>query len=291
MSILKYTAFLKTIEYNSLTKAAESLGYTQPGISHMILSLEDDLGLQLLIRRKDGVYPTKAAQALVYFMRQIVSNEARLREAVGQIRGIEIGSLRIGCYYSISVHWLPTLLSEYLTKHPNIDIAVCEGVHSEMSQWLLNGDVDLALMSYPAPANIDFIPLIEDPILAVLPNHHPLAENQVISVKDLVQSPFIVPLEGADEDVWQVLHAENCKPNIRFRIKGDKGIISMIAKNLGVSLMPQFVLDQLPDGVVARNLDRTHSRNLGLAIPAHTYASPAAQEWISLVKRLYMKES
>ena len=102
MSILKYRAFLTTIEHNSLTKAAEVLGYTQPGISHMISSLERELGFPLLVRAKDGVFPTENARYLQYYMQQIISNNEALMETAYQIRGMERGSLKIGTFYSTS---------------------------------------------------------------------------------------------------------------------------------------------------------------------------------------------
>ena len=92
MSNIKYLAYLKTVEFHSLTKAANLLGYTQPGISHMITSLEQELGFPLLIRAKDGVYPTDEGQQLLYYMRQIVNNETMLKDLANQINGIETGS-------------------------------------------------------------------------------------------------------------------------------------------------------------------------------------------------------
>ena len=71
MSILKYRAFLTTVECKSLTRAAERLGYTQPGISHMIASLEKEFGFPLLVRTKDGAVPTENAQYLRAYMQQV----------------------------------------------------------------------------------------------------------------------------------------------------------------------------------------------------------------------------
>ena len=104
MSILKYSAFLKAVEYGSLTKAAEALVYTQPGISHMISSLEKEMGFPLLIRGKDGVFPTENAKPLIYYMQQIVSADETLKEISCKIRGIEIGSLRVGAFYLSLIH-------------------------------------------------------------------------------------------------------------------------------------------------------------------------------------------
>ena len=286
MSILKYTAYLKTVEYQSLTKAAEALDYTQPGISHMISSLEKEMGLQLLIRRKDGVYPTAVAENLIYYMKQVVENDQKLQETASQLRGVDRGSLNIGCFHSISVHWIPAIIRKYLAAHPNIHITIYEGVHDEISKWLLDGTVDLALISHPLPANIGFVPLLQDPIMAVLPADHPLAQNKIISVQELVKCPFIVPVEGADEDVWQVLRAENHTPDIRFRIKGDQSIVAMVGEGLGVSLMPQLTLDHVPDTVAVRKLEWPHFRSLGIAITPRSYASPAAKAWITMAEEI-----
>jgi len=80
MSLKKYRAFVETVDLGSLTKAAEKLNYTQPGISHMILSLENEFGFPLLIRGKNGVTPTPEAEKLMVFLRQIVNGEEKLKE-------------------------------------------------------------------------------------------------------------------------------------------------------------------------------------------------------------------
>lgn len=286
MSITKYTAFLKTVECQSLTKAASELGYTQPGISHMIRALEEDFGLRLLLRKKDGVYPTRAAQELICHMQQIVNGEAKLREAAQQIRGIDRGSLRIGCYNSISIHWLPEVMGEYLTLHPNIDLSVQTGVHDELYRQLQRDTIDLALMSKPVPQNTKFLPLMRDSLMAVLPSDHPLAAQKNVPLEDLVRFPFIMPAEGSGEDVWQLLEREQLKCNIRFKIKGDRGILQMISRGFGVSLMSRFLLDQVPPNVVIRELETPCYRELGVAIPAGAQYFPATIEFIHMIQKI-----
>ena len=84
MSLKKYRALLEAVDSGSLTRAAENLHYTQPGISHMILSLEEEFGFSLLSRGKSGVTPTAEAEKLLVWMRQIVNGEDKLRETVQQ---------------------------------------------------------------------------------------------------------------------------------------------------------------------------------------------------------------
>lgn len=280
MSILKYRAFLTAVEQKSLTKAAEILGYTQPGISHMISSLEKEFGFPLLNRTKEGIFPTENAQMLQYYMQQIVSAQNALTETSYQIRGIERGSLRVGSFFSPSTQWLPEIVSSFLSKHPNIDLRIFEGTYCEVMDQLTSGEIDMAITSKPIPDNYDFIPLWEDPILAVISAKNPLAAHDTIDLHDLIQYPFIAPQEGADESICNVMQAEHLSANIKFRIKGDMATLSMIGQGLGVSLIPKLAIISVRDNIVTRPLKQYHFRILGICIRSAKHASPAAQTFI-----------
>lgn len=290
MSILKYKALLTAIEELSLTQAAEKLGYTQPGISHMIASLEREVGFPLLIRTKEGVFPTENAKQLQYYMQQIVTTEGALIETANKIRGIEVGALRIGTYCSTSIQWLPTVISDFSSSHPNITLEIFEGFHGELNQLLIDGAIDLAFMSPPAPANYDFIPLAEDPILAVVGIDHPLSQRECIKPAELIKYPFIIPDEGADEDVWTVLNAEHLTPVIRFRIKGDMTMISMVGNGLGVTLFPRLAIVFPCANIVTKPLSHPYARTLGIALRNAKHASPAAKSFIALTKQFIQRD-
>lgn len=280
MSILKYRAFLTAVECKSLTKAAEILGYTQPGISHMISSLEREFGFPLLIRTKDGAFPTENAQYLRYYMQQIITSEDTLLETSNKIKGIEMGALRIGTFFSPSAQWLPEIVSTFLSKHPNIDLRIFEGSYCEVIDLLTRSEIDMAITSEPIPENYDFLPLWEDPILAVLSKQNPLAQKDVIDIHELIQYPFIVPHAGADESIVSVMEKERLTPNIRFRIKGDMATLAMISQNLGVSLIPKLAIISVWDDLVTRPLLQPHSRILGICIRSLKHASPTARGFI-----------
>ena len=266
MSNIKYLAYLKTVEFHSLTKAANLLGYTQPGISHMITSLEQELGFPLLIRAKDGVYPTDEGQQLLYYMRQIVNNETMLKDLANQINGIETGSIRIGVFSSTSTQWVPGLLQKFTALHPNIRVQIIEGTTIELQNLFSENYLDLGLMSDPAPEGFEFIPLMQDPILAIIPQDHPLANEEYISPRELVKYPFIIPQEGADEDIWRVLDPEKLIPDIRYRIKGDATILAMVANGLGVSLFPKLAILLTNQKILTKPLTTGCTRTLGVVM-------------------------
>lgn len=282
MSIIKYRALLCALDNKSLTKAASLLGYTQPGISHMITSLEKEMGFPLLIRSRDGIEPTKELETIMPWIYQIVEGANRLQEEIDSIHGLMTGNIRIGSFYSISVSWLPAVIREFSRQHPQIQMQLYEGDFRELSRWLVAGNIDLAIMSFPAPDGYQFISLKSEPVLAVLPENHPLSSQERILPSDLVQYPFILAYEGADEDAMRVLKAEKLTPNVRFRVKGDETILSMISQELGVSIMPELLLHQLPKGVTTRPLIGGYARRLGIAIRSEQAASPAVRKFVQL---------
>ena len=103
----KYRAFLATAELESLTKAADYLGYTQSGVSHLLNKLEDELGFQLLIRAKSGAKLTAEGEFLLPYAKQMLLAEKELSTVAQDLRGAAGGRLRLGSFTSVTVNWLP----------------------------------------------------------------------------------------------------------------------------------------------------------------------------------------
>lgn len=291
MSIVKYRALLKALECSSLTQAAQQLGYTQPGISHMILSLEREMGFPLLLRSREGISPTAELEEILIYLRQIITAADKLQETIDKINGIETGTVHVGAFHSISLQWLPEIVRSFSQLHPHIQLQLFEGDQGELTHWLQEGRIDCALMSAPAPEGFEFFPLQEDPVMAVLPENHPLAQKKAVSPKELTACPFIFPYEGSDEDALRVLKGEKLSPRIKFRIKGDETILAMISQELGVSLMPLLLLKKLPEHVVIRPLTTPYARSLGLAVRSRKYASPATIHLMEAVENYFPASS
>lgn len=194
MDTIKYRALLETIAQGSLTKAAQVLGYSQPGISHMIRALEQEFGFALLRRGREVVLPTENAEKLLPYLRQIERGERSILELAAKISGAEEGTVRIGAFYSVSMHWLPKVIGNFSQKYPGISIQLSEGNHGEVWRWLVQGEIDLGFFSAPAPEGFDFFPIAEDPVMAILPQNHPLCALEKIPRKAACQRAISQPL-------------------------------------------------------------------------------------------------
>lgn len=117
----KYQVFLKVIETKSITKAAELLGHTQSGVSHIIKSLEDSFGIQLITREKQNIELTPGGEYLMEPITRIVSWEQVLEEKLTSIHGISEGDLRIGTFCSVSVNWMPGIIKSIMSNTLTFD--------------------------------------------------------------------------------------------------------------------------------------------------------------------------
>ena len=286
MNTNKYVAFLKTIEYKSLTKAAKELSYTQPAITHMIHSLEKEFGIQLLYRRNDCVELTADAERILPYIRNVVQNENNLFEELNRIRNVESGRINIGTYMSISTSILPILMQAFRQDHPGIRLSIHEGNTQEMRNLLTTRAVDFAIVAEEAFQDFDFIPLMEDHLKVILPDSHPLTKHQVITPHALFQYPMISMEEGSQEDLDRIIQLVGEEPNIVLRAKSEFTSLRLVASDMGVSVIPElFVMHPYP-GVTVRDLDCEYSqRTLGIAMVSENDLSPSSRAFLEGIPR------
>ncbi|MBO4318675.1 MAG: LysR family transcriptional regulator [Mailhella sp.] len=287
MDIKKLETFVKATELGSLTRAAESLKCTQSAVSHIIMSLEKEFGFQLMARHRSGVALTAEGERMLPAIRSLLECSERLEREAADIRGLESGTVRIGTFSSVAVHWLPGMIKEFQEQHRNIEIKLLNGDYADVEKWLSEGAVDLGFVALPLSLACECIPLMEDRLLAVLPPDHRLAGEKEVPLLDLKDEPFIGLLAASDQDARMAMESVGVRPNVKFETKDDYAIIAMVANGLGISIMPELLLRGRTEGVVVRPVFPGVRRIIALAIPASGAASPSvrifaekAKEWV-----------
>ena len=107
MDTKKLEALAAAVEYGSFTRAAENLGYTQSGLTHMMNSLEKDIGFPVLLRGRQGVRLTPAGERIFPLIRNLLDADEALGREIGRINTNREETVRIAAYSSIAIHWLP----------------------------------------------------------------------------------------------------------------------------------------------------------------------------------------
>ena len=267
MSLKKYEAFVRTVELGSLTKAAQSLGSTQSRISHILNDLEEEYGFRLMHRSRGGIELTEAGQLLLPKMNAIVQKAKELSECVSEIRSADAGTVRLGVFTSVAVHWLPGMIRAFQAAHPRAQLEMRSGDYHDVDQWLREGSIDLGFITLPGPAGMRTIPLAEDPLVAILPKGHRLAALSQIPIEELREDPFISLLQSSAHDIHRALDNAGIRPNIKYTTKDDYAILAMVEQGLGISIVPQLLIRGRTQNLEVRPLIPKASRTIALAIP------------------------
>ena len=285
MNVSKYEAFVTVAETGSITKAAKLLKYSQPGITHMIRSLENDLGFSILKRQSGKYIVTEDGKKILYYCNEIIRNEKDLKNTAFSINGMLTGNMIIGAFNSMILDFVADTIADFSQVYPNIDITLLEKDCDEMPIQLTNGNIEFAFMNSSAPKGFHFIPLFRDKIGLIAHISHPFAQYEFIHPRILNGCSFIMPASGS----YDVVEAVNAKapfePSVRHYVNSDAAGISLVSRNLGVGVISSLQKRLLTKDVVYRELDGTYGRNLGLVIKSLEYATPAVKEFILFARK------
>lgn len=284
MDASKCQAVLVASETGSFSAAAEHLNYTQSGITRMISSLEEELDFPIFIRNKKGVRLTENGKLMIPYFREIVDVNQVATQVSEEIKGVVRGSITIGCYFSVSSMWMPSLLKTFSETYPSIQITLLEGGNKEIAKWLAEKSVDICLCAEPQDSGeYSWKELYRDPLVAWLPKNHPKANQKTYKIKDLETEDFIHTLPGQDTDQDRLIKQEGLDLQTRFTTKDGFTTYQMVKAGLGVSFNQAMIARDWKEEVVQVPLSPKHFVSLGIALPKKEKTSPAVQRFMDCI--------
>lgn len=286
METARCKAFLYAAETGSITKAAEELSYTPSGVSQLIQAFENEIGAQLLHRNKRGVTLTEEGKRFMPAVRELLHHEAAIEQLAAEVRGLAVGTVNIAAYSSIATHWLPAVIKEFQKQYPGIEIHLHEGVRQEVEELLLNKKADVAFMSYKEPMDFEWIPLADDPMLAVLYKGHPMAKRKKYPLKKCEEEIFIMPAQGMDEDVTNMIKENDLTLKVGLQTHENFSAIAMIEQGLGMSIMNGLITERLDYDVVKIPVDPPQHITFGIAISSLKNATPAVRKFVDMATKM-----
>ena len=284
METARCRAVLAAAETGSFSKAAEVLRYTPSGVNQLVTALESELGFSIFRRSTKGVALTENGQILLPTVREFLRQEDRLFELATEINGLLIGT--IAAYSSIATHWLPAVIRAFQKDYPHVSIRLMEGIWQEVSAWLDDRTADIGFFSYQEGMPYEWIPLAEDPMLALLPPDHPLAGAASYPLKNCEEDSFIMPALGCDDDVEALFRRNGIVPKIRFTTMESFSAMSMVEQGLGISVMNRLITEKHICNVVKLPVDPPSRITMGVALHSKTDASPAVKMFLKYAVRM-----
>ena len=274
MDIFKIKTFLRAVELGSLSKAAQELDYAPSALSHMLRSLEQDLGVPLLKRSPAGICLTEAGQQLLPLFRKAVALENTIYTAAEKLTRQVI---HIGTYASVSKYVLPKIVKEFNKAHPQMRISVTVGNRftPEMVEKL-----DIVFAEKDIAEGQCWLPLIEDPYVAVV-REDCLVGREQITLSELDEMPFILPNDTAVKNLCR----DRLSNVLEVSSDDDTSPISMVREGLGVTVLTRLSAAGEP-GVRTLTLEPTVKRTLGLTW-AKANLTPGANQLINYIKQQF----
>ena len=253
-------SFVAVAEEMNFTAAARRLHISQPPLSMQIRQLESELGVELIDRSRRAISLTEAGEALLAEARpMLLQFEQTLRVASRAGNG-EVGRLTIGFVPSATNGPLPTQLRQFRTRYPAVEMLLREMRPDDLVVGLAEGSLDVCFLFLPlADPRFETKVVAREPLVAALPNGHPLAAESSISVADLKTESFILParhqMPGLHALVLETCRAAGFEPRV---VQQDvwqlQTVLGLVASGLGVALVPESAQRARRAGVVVNPL-------------------------------------
>ena len=291
MDIQSIQAFLSVSETGSFSRAADALFLTQPAVSKRIRSLEQSLGVALFDRIGKSVRLTEAGHALIPSCRRIVAEISESERIISNLRTTTSGVLSIATSHHIGLHRLPPVLRDYSKHFPEVELKLGFVDSEEACQQILNGERELAIITLPDEDNdrLEMIPVWRDPLYVVVAKQHPLASQNRLSPRRLLDYAAILPsartytrklidtalgLDGPVRTLLETHYLETIK--------------AMVQTGLGWSMLPASMLDKSLTALEIKHIQTT--RQLGIVVHSMRTKSNAANAMIDQLLK-YADES
>ena len=263
--ISRYGIFCRVVEQGSFTRAAEELGYSQSAVSQNVRALEQETGVTLLSRRKDGVQLTQDGQEFYPYIQSIFQAEQALERKRQETMGLQNSLIRIGTFTSVSRNLLPPMMKRFKETYPDVRFVLRQGEYTSIPQWIRQGEIDFGFVNEDAVEGMETHLLYEDHMLAVLPQGHPLSEKSMLSLADISREPLILLDEGEHSVLLEAFRHAKLSPNLAYKVYDDYSILSMVRQGLGISVLYEKVVAGFEQGLSLRPILESPRRRVALS--------------------------
>lgn len=294
MELTHLVSFVAVAEEGNVRRAAKRLHVTQPPLSRQLRRLQEDLGVQLLVRSSHGVQLTAAGRAFFDEARGALAQADTAARVARRVARGEVGRVRIGHVDAVSSELLPAVLGAFHEQHRDVRLLVSEAASETLVRDLAAGELDVAFVHAPVddPA-LASVALLDEPLVAALPDTHSLANTEPLALARLAEEAFVLAPRHRSPALYDRIIAACCEagfhPQAVEEAYPTSSVAVLIAAGLGASLVPGALARHLCQrGVVYRTLQNPPLLALRLAWRAQ-HTPPAVQAFIEHTRTLAPK--
>lgn len=281
--------FLSVANEKSFSRAAEKMLRTQPAISLAVQRLEAELEEKLIDRSAKELLLTDAGRVVLDYARRFENLEGEMHNALAELRDNSAGRLTIGANESTSLYLL-NHIEQYRNQYPKVKVQVRRSLSSKIPSQLLDGDLELGLISFdPGDERIVSKVIYTDRLVFVVSPQHRLAHREEVTISELGMETFIAHnvLSPYREIVLREFQRHRVPLNMDVEMPTVETIRRLVQRNEGVAFLPKMCVEpELDSGALraVRVKELKVERNIRLVYPARRALSHAAKAFLDLVE-------
>lgn len=289
MELYPLHVFLTIATEKSFSRAAERLHRTQPAVSLALQRLENDLGEKLIDRSAKDLQLTDAGHAVLDYARRFESLQAELQNSLTELRDNSSGRLVIGANESTTLYLLQHI-ERYRRAYPKVKVQVRRSLSSKIPSEILNGNLELGVISYdPRDARLTAPVIYKDSLAFVISPAHRFAGHKSVSIKELGEEIFIAHnvLSPYREIVLREFNRHQVPLNMNIEMPTVETIRKLVLANLGVAFLPRMCVEsELAQGILraVQVKEITMERKIHLVRHAQRALSYAASAFLELLE-------
>ncbi len=286
MELRQLEYFQMASRLKNITRAAERLRVSQPNITVAIKKLEAELGIQLFDRSQKQLSLTPEGAVFLNRVELALRNIQDAVLEVNDYKELQKGTIKIGIPPMIGAYLFPKIFSSFQRRYSHLNIYLYEELSMAIREHLEGDDLDFGIVIISdASPSLQLLPMATCQLVACLPENHPLAEKQSISLSDMQDADLIMLKKGSflRHRLQQKFKAASITPNVVLESNQIETIKGLVKNGVGIAFLLDFIVADTP-GIKTLPLNEPVFVDIGLAWKKDRYISKAAQAFIDFCK-------
>src|SRR3954462_12240676 len=234
-------AFLAVARARNFSRAAESLGKTQPSVSQAVAALERELGQPLFVREGRSTHLAPAGKLLLAHAEAIFAAMDRAQAALAGLHELRRGELVVGTSDTLAYYLLPPVFAAFRARYPGVELRLDNRPSPATAAQVAERSVDLGIVSLPLPPDprLAFEALVPHEDLVISPPDHPLA-RRTVRVDELLAHPLLLldRSTGARAALDAVFARARVRPKVAMEMSSVEVLKRLVELGFGVSIVP-----------------------------------------------------
>ncbi len=239
MDLDQLHTFLEIVRLKSFSKAAQTCYRTQPAVSAQVRQLEQELGAALFERLGTKISLTTAGRIFAEYAEQILDLRRRAQDSINELERVPRGELVIAANEATCIYVLPGVFAEYVKKFPNVQLSVDRSYGSRVVEAVMDNLADFGITQLPVQdKKLQVVKIHSDEIILLLPAKHPLAHRRLVTPRDLIGQPLLMPKSGTTRarlDVW--MEPVESEIQIAMELDSTEMMKRFVMSGLGISFL------------------------------------------------------